>query len=436
MEAVSSLFDYLNMFLESFLWYRLISSVMNERYAKRYTVIAALGMFVLLIVQRNIIRHEQFASYKGIGTLVLVIYTLSIILVLFSNSYIEKFIWWGLYNFLVLIMELISILFLNLVLGKSLEMINSDSISGYVIFLCKLMMIPLVEMIIRKRKGKLTIGSAYHMELIMVILLNTVLLISTIFIFNNKYNLMKRIDQVILFIFGIVLLSMIYSIIIIFRLEKRSKEELATKLKIQQIEMEIKQNEDMASIMDKLRKLRHDMNNHIGLMKSLMLMKKYEELDEYINQIYQDVEIANELVIAGDNTLSVLINAKKALAKSKNIDFDSMVTTQNINMLNKDICTLLGNILDNAIEAADRASGKKYVELMIQRTNEGCIISCENSIGMKPVIDKGRFTTWKKESSMHGIGTENIKDIVIKYKGQINYDYDDEMFQVRVVMPV
>jgi sensor histidine kinase regulating citrate/malate metabolism len=205
---------------------------------------------------------------------------------------------------------------------------------------------------------------------------------------------------------------------------------------LQETELELKLNEDMVNITDKLRKLRHDMNNHIGLIKTLVHTERYDELEEYINQIYEDVEIANELVISGNRTVAVLINAKKALAKSKNIEFSSMITILDLNMQSKDICTLLGNILDNAIEAAEKSLGKKYIDLMIQKTEEGCVISCENSIGTRPVVKKGKFVTWKDNTFNHGIGTENMKDIVTKYKGQLYFDYDDEAFNVRVDMPV
>ena len=94
------------------------------------------------------------------------------------------------------------------------------------------------------------------------------------------------------------------------------------------------------------------------------------------------------------------------------------------------------NILDNAIEAAEKTPGKKYIDLMIQRTEEGCIISCENSMGAVPVTRKERFITTKENALDHGIGIENIKEIVSSYRGQINFDYDDNMFNVKVIMPV
>ncbi len=413
-----------------------MSNVLIAKYLNRYSAIAAAGLFGLMLVKHFVFLIPELGQYRGYGTLILMIYSMLTLLLLYKNTLFEKLIWWGIYYFALIIMELLTILLLNLVLNKDLDVILNDQISGYIIILGKLLLIPLYELIIRRRKGKLVIGVSYHKELSVVILFNAVLLIVLVYIFNNKHDLVTRIDQVILFVFGVVLFITVYTCILIFRLEKKSKEELSTQLRLQQIELELKLNEDMVSITDKLRKLRHDMNNHIGLIKTLVQVRQYDELEEYINQMYEDVEIANELVISGNKTLAVLVNAKKSLAKSKNIEFDSLITASDINMKNKDICSLLGNILDNAIEAAEKTVGKKYIELMIQKTEEGCIISCENSLGAKPIMKKGKFITLKDNSFIHGLGTENIKEIVSKYQGQINFDYDDEMFNVRVVMPV
>lgn len=434
-DMINSLLDYLFMFLEGFVWWRLIDNVLETKYRRSYTAYAVVGLMLLMAVKINAVQIFDNGVIRGIGTLVLMGYSLACVILLFKNSFIEKLIWWALYQFILFVTEVVSILIINITLDQSIDFTLSDQLSKYIIFLGKIMMIPIFEFIIRKRKGKLVIGMIYYKELSALIFLNAILVLFMVFFFNNTQNIVERIDNVILVVFGLVLFMTIYTIILIFRLEKKSKEELATQLKLQEVELELKLNEDIISITDKLRKLRHDMNNHIGLIKNLVITKKYDELEEYINQIYEDVEIANELVISGNRTLAVLLNAKKALAQSKNIEFNSMIMTQELNMQNRDICTLLGNILDNAIEAAERST-KKYIDLMIQKTENGCVISCENSIGSKPVIYKGKFVTWKEDSSNHGIGIDNIKDIVNKYKGQLHFDYDDEAFYIRVDLPV
>jgi sensor histidine kinase regulating citrate/malate metabolism len=219
-------------------------------------------------------------------------------------------------------------------------------------------------------------------------------------------------------------------------MERESRKELETKLKLQQIEMELKQNNDMINITDNLRKLRHDMNNHIGLIKNLIYDQKYDDLREYVDDLYGDVARANDIIVAENKALSVLLNTKSDKARELNIEFQSFVAASEIKMQDKDICALFGNILDNAIEAAQKSMNKKFIELSIQKTDSGCVIKCENSFSQKPVMKKGKFLSSKGNSAFHGIGVENIKDIVAKYNGEVKFDYDDEVFNLRIVMPI
>jgi hypothetical protein len=405
------------------------------KHNKKFHLGATIIMFIMMLVKSYLVIYTNSAEFQVIGTITLMVYSFLAILMLFKNSFIEKLIWWGIYYFGLIIMELITVLMISLLTHKSVQELSMDEFSLWIIVLSKLITLLLFEFIIRKRTGNLVIEFSYFKELSLVIIVNIILLLGVVYAFSNIKNIENNINNIILFFFGIVLIISIFMIVLIFKIEKKSKEELATKLKLQQIELELKLNEDMINITDKLRKLRHDMNNHIGIIKTLVHTQKYDDLQEYITQIYEDVEVANDLVITENKTISVLLNAKKNKAKEKNIDFQSMIAMKEINMQNKDICALLGNILDNAIEAAEQVTSNKFIQLTMQKTQQGCVISCENSLCVKPVIKKGKFITSKSDTLLHGIGTENIKDIVAKYKGEVHFNFDDETFNIKVEIP-
>lgn len=435
MDVVYAIIQFLINFAECFIIYRIMSSVLEAKYGKKSLVIATTILFIIATIKGYLFSYTNMREFMLFGSIVMITYTLIVFFVLFKNSVFEKIIWMCIYIFGIVIIESSTMLLIRLILNQSLAEILTEHISLYIIVIGKLITILVFEIIIRSRKSKFVVNFSYFKELTIIILFNFILILAMLYVFTNESYLFDQIDHIIFVMFAIIITITINTMLLIFRLERKSKEEIATQLKLQQIELELKLNEDMIEVTDKLRKLRHDMNNHIGLIKALTKTRKFDDLEEYIDQIYEDVEIANELVITGNKTLSVLINSKKSLAKSKNIDFTSMIAAQEINMQNKDICALLGNILDNAIEAAERSGSKKYVQLMIQKTEEGCIISCENSLGVRPVVKKNKFITMKDNTLLHGIGIENIKDIVAKYQGEINFDYDDEMFNVKVIVP-
>ncbi len=423
--------------IEAFIWYRVMTSMLDKKYGKRIYIIAGSILALLLAIKIQIFEVPALKGYNVIGTVAVIMTALLINMVLFRNPINEKLIWWGIYYFGLIMVELISIAFMQVVLHIPMELFQyENSFACWFTFFEKLATLLIFELFIRFRKGKLQIMVAQYKHLTLAIIINIILVLGTVIIYFNIDDTKIDINTTIAFIFVVVFLMTLVTMTLIFRIEKASRREIETKLKLQQIEMELKQNRDMINITENLRKLRHDMNNHYGLIRNFIYTKDYDGLKEYVDQLYVDMDMANDVVISENKVLSVILNLKRNQAKEKEIDFQSLIAADKIDMQEKDITSLLGNILDNAIEGAAKSKDKKYIDFSIQKTESGCVISCENSIGEKPVIKRGKLVTSKNNNSQHGIGTENIKDIVTKYRGEVRFDFDDEMFCVRVVMPV
>ncbi|MFT4146795.1 MAG: GHKL domain-containing protein [Mobilitalea sp.] len=434
MELAVQINYYIIFCIECFIFWRL-NSVLEPKYNKSYLRIAIIILYILMVIKKYIFDLPELKSYLFIGTIVTISYCFITTIILNKNPLLQKVILVFVFSAILAITDLIMLILLKVFINQPLTDALQNINSIYIIFICKLLTVLLFESIIKNRTRKPFIQYSYLSEISIIIFLNLILLLMTIYIFNYKKSMVQDLDFIILFVFVTVLTITIYAILIIIQLEKKSKQQMETKLKLQQFELEMQLKDDIIYMSDKLRKLRHDMNNHFSIIKAFLFSKKYEDLEEYINSIYEDVELANELVLTSNKALSIMINTKKSIAKNKNIEFSSMLLHSDINILDKDMCTLIGNLLDNAIEAAVNSGGKKYIQLMIQRTEEGSIISCENSFSLKPNMSKGKFITRKENAGLHGLGVANITDIVNKYNGEVNFDYDDEVFHVRIIIP-
>jgi len=119
-----------------------------------------------------------------------------------------------------------------------------------------------------------------------------------------------------------------------------------------------------------------------------------------------------------EKTVFVILNIKKALAAEKDISFESTVVLNTLPLSDLEICSLFGNILDNAIEAA-KIFDEKYIELNIKETKNAWNIQCMNSYLVSPVFEGDILKSTKNNKEVHGIGIQNIKEIVIKYGGMI-----------------
>ncbi len=436
MDMVSKILKHIYQLIEVIIWYRLMVCTLNPKYKKRYYILAALSIYLIVLFKSFVFSIGNLEEYIVYGSIFIAIYTLFLNYILFKNAHFEKFIWWGIYYFGIFIVELLTLGFLLFVLRFSIDDItNNETINLWASMGSKILTLLLFEVFIRRRKGKLEIKITAFKNIFTLIAFNIVLVLGGVAVFSNFGNTDVNLNTIILFFFVVIFLTTLLTFSLIFKIEKESKKEIETQLKLRQIELELKQSKDIISITDNLRKLRHDMNNHIGLIKSMVYEQKYDELREYVDDLYQDVAVANEYIVLENKALSVLLNSKREKAKELDVDFQSFIAASDINMPEKDICVLFGNILDNAIEAASKAVNSQFVTMSIQMTESGCIIQCENSIGEKPVVKKGKFLTSKADKKLHGIGTENIIDVVNKYNGKINFDFDEDVFNIRIVIP-
>jgi len=435
MKIVIGIMQIVICMLEAFIWWRLTGNVMELKFNKKYHTLATVGMFLIMVLKLYLVSYSGINNIHVICSITLIIYTLIMIFILFENSYIEKFIWWGIFYLGLSIMEIATVIPMSFITRVSMETLFYSGFGLWILIISKILTMILFEIIIRRHRNKLAIGFSYSRELTLIIGFNVLLVIGVIFTITNANFVRLNIEYTVLILFSIVFVITLGTIVLIFRIEKKSQEELENKLKFQQIELELQINYDMVEVMDKLRMLRHDMNNHLGLIKTLARAKDFDRLQDYIDQIYKDVEMANDFVIIENKAVAALLNAKISNAKEKNIEFKSMISNNAIKMQDKDICALLGNLLDNAIEAAEKQKENKYIDFTLQSTTSGCLIRCENSCSVCPVTKKEKFISMKEDAQSHGIGIEHIKTIVAKYKGEISFDYDEECFCIKILIP-
>ncbi|WP_371818777.1 ATP-binding protein [Eubacterium sp. MSJ-13] len=98
-----------------------------------------------------------------------------------------------------------------------------------------------------------------------------------------------------------------------------------------------------------------------------------------------------------------------------------------LNMEDQDIVVILTNMLNNAIEACEKCTGKKIIRVKAIKENKKVIFSVSNTFQKIPHFVNGKYITTKKEP-FHGMGIENVKDIVGKYHGTCAICYDKEQF--------
>ena len=128
------------------------------------------------------------------------------------------------------------------------------------------------------------------------------------------------------------------------------------------------------------------------------------------------------------------MNQKKEAAEEKEIDFEIYVTAlMETSLSDGDISILIGNLLDNAIEACEQMQdGKRWILFKLKKRQRSLFIEISNSLGTVPRIKDGELFTSKKDKILHGYGLKSVKRIVQKYDGVFSFSVEEETFKVKI----
>lgn len=169
-----------------------------------------------------------------------------------------------------------------------------------------------------------------------------------------------------------------------------------------------------------IRRMKHDMKNHIYCLQSLYQKEDYAELGEYLSGLGEHLEQADSSVHVGNEIADAILSEKKEKAEQKGIRFHIEGDMYGIHMSALDICTILSNMVDNAIEAVERlADEKKKIDIIIRKNNNYLLISAKNPTKELLVIRDNSLPTTKKYRETHGFGILNIKEAVARYDGEV-----------------
>lgn len=190
-------------------------------------------------------------------------------------------------------------------------------------------------------------------------------------------------------------------------------------------------------------KLRHDYKNHLTVMSLLLEGGEVDKAKEYINEISEGLSAATPLVHTGNTIADAIISdkIKKATDLGIRINIDGAFSYKDMKPI--DICSILGNILDNAIEAVGGVSvSSTDITLTLSKTDCFFVIS-ETNLSSKPLkLDGDKVVTSKLDKVLHGLGIGNIKESAAKYGGDVDIScepsdsHDGEfVFAINIMIP-
>ena len=408
-------------------YYVLLSHKLTSRFSKKTQLIAYCITYLLWFSAE--LSTKIFPNIP-LKLLFLLLFFFAL-LTLYKDNLYKKVLWIICTFFIIFLGEIITIPIALLITGSSLQNIAENSGTQVLgLILSRLLIFLIIFFLIRSSKRISNYFTKEYFSIILVDVLYT-LSISTFFYFNNLY--LSTDIAITLSIFVMLLISCL-ALYLLKKITKKSEEIMLTNLKMQQTEMEHKQNEDMTIVVNDLRSLRHDMNNHMSVLQGLLAMQEYDDAKNYLSTITEELAVANSFIFTDNKVLSVMLNNKISKAHQFGITFDTELLTSTTPFSDSDLCAVVGNILENAFEASSKHKDP-YIHFMIKKTDNQFVIECQNNYVVAPVFEKGNLVTTKSDKSYHGIGTKTIRSIVDSYHGITTFTVDD-LFCVKIVIPI
>ena len=227
-------------------------------------------------------------------------------------------------------------------------------------------------------------------------------------------------------------------IVLVFSFEHSAvniAKSVKTELVVQQAAYKADYYKEIAENKKTADKTMHDLKNRMFALKEIFSndnsegLQKLEEICEALTgSMIQD--------ITGNEALDALISAKKIQMKKEGIAFSSVCFVHSFeNISNDDLSIILGNLLDNAIEACQKITeGKRRISLEMIQKGDFLNVTVINTIAQQVLIEKGMIRTTKKQKELHGFGIENIEETAAKYNGTISFEQDDNSFTASVIL--
>lgn len=196
------------------------------------------------------------------------------------------------------------------------------------------------------------------------------------------------------------------------------------------------QYEEIKGVYMDMRGWRHDYHNHMQVMKAQLALGNLEEIQEYLNALEKELDHVDTLVKSGNLMTDAILNSKLTLARRQKIRINcNAKIPERISVEDVDLCVILGNLMDNALEACKQiAEENRFLRIYMKVNKSQLYFSIQNSAKEDPDFNEQNYITKKRGN--HGLGMKRVQTTVEKYQGYLNLANEPGIFAAEVTIPL
>lgn len=236
-------------------------------------------------------------------------------------------------------------------------------------------------------------------------------------------------------IIGAVILFSALCVVGFFLLRRTLYNMIDRRIERFQSELIEKQVREIQNMYRQVRGWRHDYRNHINNMKIQLSQENYDGLSDYLNELADDLDTVDTVIKTGNVMADAILNSKLTVAQKMNVQLNVKANVpEALPMSDVELCSVLGNMLDNAVEACGTLpEEERFMRVYIGKLKGQLYLSVQNSAG-KVRKEKGSYLSTKEGE--HGYGLFRIDRVAKKYGGYVNRQNEEGIFATEIMIPL
>lgn len=431
MDLFCMIFELVVNLFQSAIVLQTIRTILKDKRTGKKANLAYILFVVVLFLELSFVNF--MVPFEGIGIIIsiLIIYIYSLLNL--KGTFMQKMFWSIFVMLLIMGITTVVLSIEGCIIGKGyLDLVIQKDLYRFVgVVVIQIVLFYLTRFMIKRTKKDSTYSLKWNewfvLLIIPVISIFTMSFVSLIIInIEEQLSPMQHIFSI-LSILGILMTnSLVY--VLYVNIQKDHAKQLEYSILQQAFKSQEKSVEETKILYQSVRSIRHDLKQHFQVALTMLHSGKINEAVDYMEK-YNDTVLdgISNKVFCDNDVVNYIINSKSKICSDRHIKIYIYIANEIPEFSDLDLCVLLGNALDNAIEGVS-GDGNNEIYLELRNVDNFFMISVKNTITNSVLEYNPNLISTKNEKEVHGLGILSMKEVVQKYNGSIEFYESDNKF--------
>ena len=431
MDLFWMIFEFVVNLFQSAIVLQTIRAILKDKRTGKKANLAYILFVAVLFLELSFVNF--MVPFEGIGIIIsiLIIYIYSLLNL--KGTFMQKMFWSIFVMLLIMGVTTVVLSIEGCIIGKGyLNLVIQKDLYRFVgVVVIQIVLFYLTRFMIKRTKKDSTYSLKWNewfvLLIIPVISIFTMSFVSLIIInIEDQLSLMQHIFSI-LSILGILMTnSLVY--VLYVNMQKDHAKQLEYSILQQAFKSQEKSVEETKILYQSVRSIRHDLKQHFQVALTMLHSGKINEAVDYMEK-YNDTVLdgISNKVFCDNDVVNYIINSKSKICSDRHIKIYIYIANEIPEFSDLDLCVLLGNALDNAIEGVS-GEGNNEIYLELRNVDNFFMILVKNTITNSVLEYNPNLISTKNEKEVHGLGILSMKEVVQKYNGSIEFYESDNKF--------